>query len=583
MAGKRISELPRADSVGQDALIEIAQAGQSLSASLAQCLTSVSLPRVKFLGNAIFYVRPLDGVDNPPGLGTINAPGLAYRTADGALAAIQKSVDFGGVFSGTLQLVDGAYTDAIAVCEPFVGHNTRTPFTIVGNTAHPENVTVSVTGNAFLLENVRIALAGMKISTTPGSGGSIVSAQFHAIVTHSNLWFAGCDHEMIESHTNSLVIAAGPTRVSGSCESFCHFTENGQILFENFPLALVEDDGVSPGTTSTGPKCINYVFGGNGNGSRCSLARTAVTGSFGVDGTHTSWIFIHIGAQLNLSSCTGIEGLFPGNKAPVVQGGGQIIYDPGAADTYFCRQTAAGDNADGFANNDTRAYLTTNAAITALSKRNPDQIFVAIPTVQLVANGSTPWGAVHLFDIPGVAEAILLGDETTPVPIHTTAGANCIEAQNTQTKWHIIGFEFTSDNGGGINGFPGSADLAFQSCKFGACTGPHINLSNDSYIEDTGPWTISGNAASLMSAGGGSSCRLTQTVTKVGTPNYTDRGVRATEGAILHITSDLSGITGTRCHIDYGAGVNHNNTSSQVGLPGDVDGTVDAGTFGWLS
>jgi hypothetical protein len=533
--------------------------------------------RIKLVADTNFYVDVV---------GNNNNNGVTLGTAKADIQSMYDELkwnyDLGG-FLATINLTPGAsgdepnvYPTQISLSGMLVGAGDFPGLKIVGDLAHPERVVIQVTGDALLMYGAWLDLGGVKIGTDDDSGGSSFQIHAQSYLTHHDCWISSADHEIFECN-DSTIEAVGDTIVSGHGEDFCHFTTGGQILWGDHTITLIDEATGLPGTRVTGPKYVNYIAGGNRGSS--TFERAVLVGSFGCDEDHLSRLFIHIGATLNLSSCTNIEALFPGQSPPQVESGGRIVYSDDVGGTIYCRQDAIGNNGNGYGDNEVLAFLLASSAIDYLAKRPPDQIFPPIPIIKC---GPGTWPAFRPKDIPGVAEVILLGDEENPSNcIISTTEAYCIDCLNTQTKWHIRGFKFVSTAGGAMSLPPGGTKIAYQNCDFSDCFQFHIQVGMGSYVEDTGPWTISGDAAGLITIDG-AGARITNDVTVVGTPAYTDAGVRASGATSLTITSQITGVTGTRCAIQEGAIVRHNGDGSQTGLPGSTDGIVDSGSFGLL-
>lgn len=522
-------------------------------------------PRIRLPGPISFYIRP-GGSDANNGLSNVDSG--AFQTLQGAYNYVKYNVDCMG-YRPSMRVADGTYSQQLVAGGALVGEGQSPPIEFIGNVTSPQNVLISVTsGDAFALQGARIRLAGMKI-TTAGGSGSLLRIYDGSFVYHHDLWLADSGHESIECHIGSSCFAEGPTRVSGAMDSWCHVTENAQISFSRQTVNL---DTVDP------PRAKNYIFGLNR--ADCSMAGATVTGTFVSDGTYQSRIFVHIGGRLDVSSCAGVEGFFPGQVAPQIEAGGIMVYNQGDQYTIFCRTTAHSNNADGYADTDARAFLTPAAAMTALAKRPPDQILVFpgpdfLPVIKV---GHGTWGNIQLIDLPQYPEAILLGDETTPSNcLISTTTANCIDANNKQTKWHVRGFKLVSTSGGGLV-LPPRGNVAFQNCEVGACGQAQIQVNYDAYIEDTGPWKISG-AAPYILLGQACRARFTQAVTVSGTPAFSSAAVKLDVGASVRMTGTFTGsATGVRTDLSTNSVLDLNG-AGQASLPGNSNGTPDTGAM----
>lgn len=529
--------------------------------------------RYRFTADQTFYVDGVSGNNNNNGI----EPGKPKADIQQMIDDLKYNYDGGG-FQATIQVADYNNYGPINLNGWQFGFGAGPPLQIIGNVVNSENCVINGgSTNAVGASGAFFRLAGFKIITDLAGSGSLFRLYDNSVVYHNNLWLAGAGHEGVETHDGCSFTAEGLTRISGTYSSIFHFTDIAQQIWEDQTINLVTSDGVTLGTTSTGPKGLNYIFGGNRASS--SFARATFNGSFGCDATYQSRIFMHIDALLNVSSTIGLDAIFPGQTAPQIETGGSMVYEQGVGDIIYCRLDALGNNGDGYANTANRAFLTFTSAAAYLAKRPPDQIFAAIPTIQI---GPGTWPAFRLVDIPGVAEVILLGDESTLTNVVvSTTGANCFETLGTQTKWHIRGFSGNSVSGGVIVADT-RAPVAFQNIAFGVCGGSgQIIQTLGSSVESTGPYIVNGNAPSFINNGGGLT-QITHTGTFTGALTYSVATVVGRRAANMRWTGTKTigtSVTGTRVDLADGAFLDSNNSTSQAGIPGSADGPVDAGSF----
>jgi hypothetical protein len=368
---------------------------------------------------------------------------------------------------------------------------------------------------------------------------------------------------MFATHFGPSIVATGPTRISGSCRSWVHTTEGGQVNFDDQALIL---DEVDP------PRCVDYILGVNR--ADVGLERTTITGSFVADEDHSSRWGIHFKALVNVVSATGLKGFFPAGQSPmVVEKGGKIVYDAFVEDVIYWRPDANGDGADGYEDCVERAFKTPDGALAYLARREPDTGFDPIPTLQAPI-GYTYAVGYKLIDIPGVAVARLRGDPDNPSNCKIiTTGAKCVETLGTQTTWIVEGFEMSSVPGVAISVLPGNK-IKYGNNKFGPCTVAHVSVNYGSYVEDIAPNEITGGAGNHIQISGGEA-RLTEDTTLTGTPSFTAFASLG-EGAKARLTSSYTGsATGKRFDITGGSSL----TRGADTLPGDAAGTIDSTSY----
>lgn len=369
--------------------------------------------------------------------------------------------------------------------------------------------------------------------------------------------------------------------------------QSGQAYFikyidaDHFQLALTPG-GTSIITTGsqsgthTGvfdpPRGDNYSIGVNR--SQVGLQRTDITGWF-VAGTingvpYSTTIAVHFLAILNLTSATGVEGLFPYGMTPMnVEKGGEITYDTFVEDvTYLRNADAYGNSADGYTNTVERAFKDPSAALTHMARRAPDPGFAA-PTLQFVGNYG---GTIVLIDLPGVPVAHCRGNIADPTQCAV------LGVQNTaiNTQWIVEGFAISSVGAGLIDLSTGSNTI-LQNCIWGAANAAsaQITVRQGAQLQSGGVNTVTGDAGYfLLNAGG--DVQITHEVIFTGARTYSQFTVFSSVPSKTRWTGTKTvsvSVTGVRVALSNGAYLNSNNSSSQLGIPGSVDGVVDSATF----
>lgn len=495
--------------------------------------------------NTTFYVRA-DGNDANSGLA--NTSGGAKRTLQGMINYLKRSVDFAG-YAVTVQL-DASTHAGFTLNGPFVGENSTDQFRILGDVATPANVVIQGTNaNAVRILSADVVLSGFTIQTTGSGNGLFVSDQ--ATVTHDNLRFGNCVEAMFLINGGAVLNAAGPTTVAGNASSFLHVTHNARVNFESQTVTFV-------GT----PAFSTYVVGLN----QASVSFASGT----LVGDKTGGTLVHIDATLNLSSTTGK--IFGTNSAPVIEAGGNIIYNP-PQNTIYVRADGS-DNNDGYANDSTRAFATIAAAIAWLQKRPYDAVYSRNPTIQV---GAGTWTvSATLATIPNVDSVTLLGDATTPSNVILSLSGACVVASGVRTPWTVRGFRLISTGSYGLYASHGSM-VYFREVEFGACAAGHMYADHGAQLEASNNYSIIGAAPYHVFLDLAGRCAIASTVTITGTPAFSGRFARVESGSMAQLRANWSGSATGQRYLVTGNSVINANGAGTSSLPGDSAGSLSTG------
>lgn len=319
------------------------------------------------------------------------------------------------------------------------------------------------------------------------------------------------------------------------------------------------------------PRGDNYSIGVNR--AQVGLQRTAITGWFvagNINGVQfNTTIAVHFLGILNVSSATGLEGLFPfGMTAMNVERGGFLTYDDPIEDITYIRADAYGNSADGYGNNVERAFNSAPAALAHMARRSPDPGY-APPVLQVVGNYA---GSIVLIDLPGVALAYLRGNIVDP----SLCSVIAIQNRAVSTKWVIEGFTPDALGSECLNLLPNSkTSIGLLILNRSTAASGQLTVGQDAYLETHNTLSVIGNAGSLLNNVGGI-VRLTHQITFVGAIDYSVACASVSNNSENTLTFPVVGsATGPRYAITKGAGILRGADT----LPGSTPGTCDK--TGW--
>lgn len=184
---------------------------------------SVVTRREVLSANRTYYVRT-DGSDSNTGL---------VNSAGGAFLTIQKAIDTavavdGSTFNMTIQVGNGTYTAPVTL-KSYIGSGT---WSIVGNSATPSNVVISVTSNnCFTGTSVYgpWTIDGFKLQvTTAGNGISLFGPPTN--ITIQNIEFGAIATSGISVAQQAICGIASSYSVTGACSSHWSANSDGQIV-----------------------------------------------------------------------------------------------------------------------------------------------------------------------------------------------------------------------------------------------------------------------------------------------------------------------------------------------------------------
>lgn len=225
-----------------------------------------------------YYVRT-DGDDTNDG--RANTTGGAFRT-------IQKAIDTVAAldltYNVTIQVADGTYTTPVNVSGQFVGSGT---VTIVGNTATPANVIVSVTSNhCFVAQSgAKIILSGMELRTTTSGQAVFAIGAGSEIKLTVGIRFGACAGTHIRADANGYIRFLNDYAIVGGAGQHVSVVNGGVVEMASFTVTIT---GTPAFVTSfilaqaSGLVSIYAVtWSGPATGTRYSVVTNAVINTFG--------------------------------------------------------------------------------------------------------------------------------------------------------------------------------------------------------------------------------------------------------------------------------------------------------------
>ena len=420
-------------------------------------------PRTRLTGATIYYVRT-DGNDSNDGL--TNTAAGAFATPQGWVDRLKQEIDIGGQ-DITVNIADGTYPNFF-IHGGFVGANQSIRVKIVGNIVNPENVVIQGTSaDACRLLNVACWISGMTFTTT-GSGYGLYVGD-HTDLVFSDIRFGNVVNDMLFCFNGAIAAASGDVTVVGDADSFVHVTARARLGFDGHTITFV-------GT----PAFNTYVAGLND--ATLSLSGTTLVGD------KTGRCLVHNNGFVNLQNATGK--LLGTNNAWEIDGGGNVVYSP-VQDTIYVRTGGSSHN-DGYLNTDARAFASISDAMNWLRDRPYNALNSTTPVIQV--QDGTWTSPVTLSEIPFVDQVTLRGNTGTPANCLLDITGNPVITAGSGTKWIVEGFKAQTSSGSIVSAVDCAA-LQIKSFDFGSCTGSHLDVGRNAFVQVTTSYTISGGAA----------------------------------------------------------------------------------------
>jgi len=324
-------------------------------------------------------------------------------------------------------------------------------------------------------------------------------------------------------------------------------------------LYIWVDDGDSSAWVSTSEE-------GNAIGAvvTASTPSTAPVGFLWFD-TNTGTTYINIGTS----------------AAPVWVEGGPVAPKPAgreiltAARTYYVATTGSDSN-DGLVVGS--PFLTIQKAIDIIC----DTLDIASHIVTISVGAGARTAATTLKQLQTTGGAVyIVGDETTPANCTiTTTSASCFATTEAAGPYRVSGFKLAAvTSGGGLAANGKGSILRFKNIDFGVCASYHMQASNGSLLEASGPYTISGSAS--WHCAGFATAAVTiqaQTITITGTPAFSMAfAVSQTLAIVTLYNNTYSGsATGPRYNASTNSVINTASGNASL-LPGNSAGSTATG------
>jgi hypothetical protein len=262
---------------------------------------------------------------------------------------------------------------------------------------------------------------------------------------------------------------------------------------------------------------------------------------------------------------------------------GQVGFPSGAAGvraqldadrTYYVRADGSDAN-DGLADDAGGAFKTIQRAVDAVAALD-----LGVFDATIMVRAGT-YGGVVLKNFVGTGTARLVGDLATPANVVIDkASGDVIAAPGLLSAWTVGGFKVTTTSGQCVGVRGGGTVQITGPMEYGATTGYHLFVSQQSTLVVTSGYAISGGAshhirvenASLIQIGGG------QTIVLNGTPDFSTAfiGAYRLSAAIVFSLTFVGAATGVRYRATLNSVVETNGGGAAY-LPGDAAGALIAG------
>lgn len=231
MSNIPISSLPLAISLDGSETVPIVQGGTTKRATIGQITGSAGGSVEVLTANRTYFVRT-DGSNS--NTGRSNSAARAFLTIPKAISTVYN-LDLNG-FTVTIQVEDGAYTNAIVISGPWIGSGTvvlqRNPDTLgtvlVGAVGHNA---VQITNSAYVTINGLKFFSANSFAQIGVFNGGDVSA--------SNVEFSGTTGQHITAAAGGRVHLTGNYTISGGGESHWHAHDGGYIELLNSALVTL--------------------------------------------------------------------------------------------------------------------------------------------------------------------------------------------------------------------------------------------------------------------------------------------------------------------------------------------------------
>jgi len=258
--------------------------------------------RIRLTGPFDFFVSPT-GSDQADGL-TAKTP---CRTLQHAYDVVSQNYDLAG-FPATIHLADGTYAkeagkDNAVVCDGRIPGQVG-PIRFIGNSAHPQNVIISVTSNnIFEIIATWAYVDGMTLTGTGSTVGLL--SYFDARITFANVIFGPMGQGIHLSAFGGIIMPVGDYRITGGA---------GYHMLSESPGSRIHIDNKT--ITLAGTPHFSAAFAVSEDLAMISAHGNTFAGT-GATGTR------YIARQNAIIETSGDPNYFPGNAAGSVASGAQ--------------------------------------------------------------------------------------------------------------------------------------------------------------------------------------------------------------------------------------------------------------------
>lgn len=240
--------------------------------------------RVKLRANTTLYVTA-GGNNNDAGV----TAATAWATMQSAWDTVLRTFDLNG-FTITIDVADGAFTDALVAIGPIPGGRALAPVIFEGNTGSPQNVTITTNDDCIQAVNgAAIEIKGFELSST---SGSCVSARRAGLVRISSIRYANASASHMAARAGGVVDVVGNYTINGNAAAHFRPSINSTIrVSAGSPTITLTGTPAFSGAfaLAEGVSIIhaqNITFSGAATGSRYKSNENSVIDSGGGGGTY---------------------------------------------------------------------------------------------------------------------------------------------------------------------------------------------------------------------------------------------------------------------------------------------------------
>lgn len=209
--------------------------------------------------NRTYYVRT-DGDDANDGLS--NTSGGAFLTVQHAVDVVM-SLDI-RTHNVTIQLADGTYSDPTLVNGPWLGSGT---VTLLGNTAHPENVILSAPSQItiWVRRDGRLVISGFELASGAGHGLQVDTGS--SVLLGAAMRFGSCGEYQLCAGHGGVIEGFDNYTIAGNAWGHILCLGNSFIRIANNTVTLTGTPAFSVGYIEASRSGIVDYYGNTFSGS----------------------------------------------------------------------------------------------------------------------------------------------------------------------------------------------------------------------------------------------------------------------------------------------------------------------------